>query len=57
MRKLCMFYKIKALKIPEFLYYLIPNDPRTYNTQNLDFVHCMKNNIFVEKLDVNIIFS
>ena len=38
MRRLCMFYKIKTFKIPEYLYYLIPNDHRTYNTQNLDFV-------------------
>ena len=33
-----MFYKIKTLKIPEYLYYLIPNDRRTGNTRNLDFV-------------------
>ena len=33
-----MFYEIKTLKIPEYLYYLIPNDCRTYNTRNLDFV-------------------
>ena len=33
-----MFHKIKTLKIPEYLYYLIPNDHQTYNTQNLDFV-------------------
>ena len=26
MRRFCMFYKIKTLKIPEYLYYLIPND-------------------------------
>ena len=38
MRRLCIFYKIKTLKIPEYLYYLIPNDSWTYNTQNLDFV-------------------
>ena len=38
MRRLCMFYKIKTFKIPEYLYYLTPNDHRTYNTQNLDFV-------------------
>ena len=38
MRRLCMFYKIKTFKIPEYLYYLIPNDHRTYNTRNLDFV-------------------
>ena len=33
-----MLYKIKTFKIPEYLYYLIPNDHQTYNTQNLDFV-------------------
>ena len=33
-----MFYKIKTFKIPEYLYYLIPSDHQTYNTQNLDFV-------------------
>ena len=38
MRRLCIFYKIKTFKIPEHLYYLIPNDHRTYNTRNLDFV-------------------
>ena len=38
MRRLCMFNKIKTLKIPEFLYYLMPNYRRTYNTRNLDFV-------------------
>ena len=38
MRRLCMFYKIKTLKIPEYLYYLIPNYHRTYNIRNLDFV-------------------
>ena len=38
MRMLCMFYKIKTLKMPEYLYYLISNDCQTYNTQNLDFV-------------------
>ena len=38
MRRLCMFYKIKILNILEYLYYLIPNDRRTYNTWNLDFV-------------------
>ena len=37
MKKVCMFYKIKTLKIPEYLY-LIPNDRQTYNIQNLDFV-------------------
>ena len=26
MRRLCMFYKIKTIKITEYLYYLIPND-------------------------------
>ena len=38
MRRLCMFHNIKTLKIPEYLYYLIPNDHRSYNTRNLDFV-------------------
>ena len=38
MRRLCMFCKIKTRNILEYLYYLIPNDCRTYNTQNLDFV-------------------
>ena len=33
-----MFYKIKTVKIPEYLYYLIPNDCWNYNTQNLGFV-------------------
>ena len=33
-----MFYKIKALKILEYLYNLIPSDHWTCNTQNLDFV-------------------
>ena len=32
-----MFHKIKTLKIPEYLYYLIPNDHQTYNTRTLDF--------------------
>ena len=35
MRRLCMFYKIKTLKLPEYLYNLISNDHRTYNTRNL----------------------
>ena len=35
---LCMFYKIKTLKLPEYLYYLILNDRRTYDAQNLDYV-------------------
>ena len=38
MRRLCRFYKIKTLKIPEYLCYLISNDHRTYNTRNVDFV-------------------
>ena len=38
MRRLSLLYKIKTFKIPEYLYYLIPNDHQTYNTQNLDFV-------------------
>ena len=38
MRRFCMLYKIKPLKILEYLYYLIPNDRRTYNTRNLDFI-------------------
>ena len=48
MRRLCIFYKIKTLKIPEYLYYLIPDDHRTYNTQNLDFVetYICKTNAF-----------
>ena len=33
-----MFYKYKTFKIPEYLYYLIPNDHQPYNNQNLDFV-------------------
>ena len=41
MRRLCMFYKIKTLKIPEYLYYLIPNDRWTYNTRNLNFVETL----------------
>ena len=36
--KTFMFYKIKTFKILEYLYYLIPSDHQTYNTQNLDFV-------------------
>ena len=32
MRRLCMFYKIKTLKLPEYLYNLISNDHQTYNT-------------------------
>ena len=35
MRRLCMFYKIKTLKLPEYLYNLISNDHQTYNTWNL----------------------
>ena len=35
MRRLCMFYKIKTLKKPEYLYNWISNDHQTYNTQNL----------------------
>ena len=35
MRRLCTFYKIKTLKLPECLYNLISNDHRTYNTRNL----------------------
>ena len=35
MRRLCMFYKIKTIKLPEYLYNLISNDHRTYNTRNL----------------------
>ena len=38
MRRLCIVYKIKTLKIPEYLHYSIPNDHQTYNTRNLDFV-------------------
>ena len=33
-----MFYKIKTLNLPEYLYYLVPNDRGTYNTRNLHFV-------------------
>ena len=33
-----MFYKIKTLKIPEYLYYLIPSDYRFCNIWYLDFV-------------------
>ena len=32
MIRLCMFYKIKTLKLLEYLYNLISNDHRTYNT-------------------------
>ena len=35
MRRLCMFYKIKTLKLPEYLYNLISNFHRTCNTQNV----------------------
>ena len=35
MRRLCMFYKIKIIKLPEYLHNLISNDHRTYNTQNV----------------------
>ena len=35
MRRLCMFYKIKTCKLPEYLYDLISNDHQTYNTRNL----------------------
>ena len=35
MRRLCMFYKIKILKLPEYLHNLISNDHWTYNTRNL----------------------
>ena len=35
MRRLCMLYKIKTLKLPEYLYKLISNDHQKYNTQNL----------------------
>ena len=38
MRRLCMFYKTRTLKITEYSYHLIPNYHQTYNTQNLDFV-------------------
>ena len=40
MRRLCMFYKIKILKLPEYLYYLIPNDWRTYNTRHSKLRFC-----------------
>ena len=35
MIRLCMFYKIKTLKLLEYLYNLISNDHWTYNTWNL----------------------
>ena len=35
---LCIFYKIKILKLPEYLFCLIPSDQCPYNTQDLDFV-------------------
>ena len=35
MRMLCMFYKIKTLKLPDYLYNLVSNDHQTYNTRNL----------------------
>ena len=38
MRRLCIVYKIKTLKIPEYLHYSISNDHQTYNTRNLHFV-------------------
>ena len=37
MRRLCMFYKNKAFKIPEYLLNLIPNDCGTYKNWKLDF--------------------
>ena len=52
MRRLCMFHKIKTLKIPEYLYYLIPSDHRSYNTRNLDFVETY----FAEQMHLNIHF-
>ena len=38
MRRLYIFFKIRTLKIPKYLYYLIPNDRLIYNTRNQDFV-------------------
>ena len=35
MIRLCMFYKIKTLKLAEYLYNLISNDHQTYKTWNL----------------------
>ena len=47
-----MFYKIKTLKLPEYLYNLISNDHRTYNTRNLYSVETY----FAEQVYLNIHF-
>ena len=46
-----MFYKIKTLKLPEYLYNLISNDHRTY-TRNLSSVETY----FAEQVHLNIYF-
>ena len=45
-----MFYKVN--KIPKYLYHLILNDRRTYNTRNLDFVETY----FAKQMHLNIHF-
>ena len=37
MRVRYMFYKIKTLNLPEYLFCLNPSDQHPYNTHNLDF--------------------
>ena len=46
MRRLCIFYKIKILKLPKYLYYLIPNDWQIYNTRHSKFRLCWNFSLF-----------